>query len=154
MTDYLLKQPQRDDIGQIIQWIKTKEELFSWGGPNMRWPIELDSFCDDIKLNELQSYSLFEQGLLVGFGQFYQRLNHAHLGRIIVNPDYRGKGYGKVLIEKLCQASKQQLQLNSNSLFVLNDNTAAKSLYAKLGFRKKAYPEPIPIPNCVFMIKN
>lgn len=57
----------------------------------------------------------------------------ARIEDVVVRNDMRGKGYGKLLLQKLVERAKERdakvIQLTSNS-----SRTAANALYQKLGF--------------------
>ncbi len=135
-------------------WCNSKKEIEQWAGPNFRFPHSSQTFIEDIKLDVLPSYVLInENEQIVAFGQFYERLRHCHLGRLIVNPIFRKQGAAKVLIEELSILGKETLNLRYLSLFVLSDNKHALTLYKNLGFVEKDYPEEIPLENCLYLTK-
>lgn len=54
---------------------------------------------------------------------------------IIVKKEYRGNGYGKEIVETILnEASKQEIE--KSYLCVVDNNTLAKNLYEKLGFKE------------------
>ena len=87
---------------------------------------DLNSFKSDLKLDSLKSFSLVSvEGNLLAFGQYYLRLDKCHLGRLIVNPNFRGQGIASHLIQKLGVLGKTELKTDSCSLFVLGHNKSA-----------------------------
>jgi ribosomal protein S18 acetylase RimI-like enzyme len=89
---------------------------------------------------------------LLGFGQYYVRLNHCHLCRLIVAPSQRGRGLARILIEEIARAGRRASKLKSSSLFVYKDNLAAIKAYEKFGFRVADYPSDDVIENCFYMV--
>lgn len=143
------------DIKTLRSWFKHKADIDKWAGPNFRFPHSIKSFGEDVNFKQLASYCLRNKNMdMVAFGQFYQRLNHCHLGRLVVNPRFRGQGIATRLISELSQIGLRSLGLTSLSLFVLADNQAALKLYKKLGFIEKTYPEQLPIDNCLYLVKK
>ena len=72
---------------------------------------------------------------VVGYAQFWPRdEQRVHLGRIIVSPAARGKGYGRLLCEQLMQLAITETGLPVLSLRVYRDNPGALHLYQQLGF--------------------
>ena len=57
-----------------MKWFSCEREIRQWAGPEFRYPL------------------LNRQGLLIGFGQYYLRLERCHLSRLVINPDSRGQG--------------------------------------------------------------
>jgi len=140
-----------EHIDELMKWFSSKDDVMIWGGPGIRFPLEKASFCEDIKYSTLLSYSLVDNEKLLGFGQIYSRLNRCHLGRLIINPTYRSQGLGRKLIQDLCKEGTAQLKLTTYSLFVLEHNKVAKSLYQSMGFSQSQYPKEIPLKSCQYM---
>lgn len=71
-----------------MSWFSTEEELSIWSGPGFRYPFDLSSFKEDLKLDSLKSFSFVShERKLLAFGQYYPRLGKCHLGRLVVNPN-------------------------------------------------------------------
>lgn len=142
-------------LESLRTWCGNKKEIEQWAGPNLRFPSTLQTFIEDIKFYQLPSYGLInQQNELVAFGQFYERLSHCHLGRLIVNPRFRRQGIAKKLVIELSIMARETLKLPALSLFVYQDNIAALTLYKNLGFIEKEYPEEIPLKNCLYLTKT
>ena len=149
-----LTQPSDANFIEIMSWFSTEEELSIWSGPGFRYPFDLSSFKNDLKLDSLKSFSLVSvEGNLLAFGQYYLRLDKCHLGRLIVNPNFRGQGIASHLIQKLGVLGKTELKTDSCSLFVLGHNKSAIQAYTKLGFSMADYPDEIPLEDCLYMVK-
>ena len=150
-----LTQPSDENFIELMSWFSSKEELSLWSGPNFRYPFNLNTFKSDLNLDTFKSFSLIsEQGDLLAFGQYYQRLGKCHLGRLVVNPHFRGKGIASQLISKLTTLGKSDLNTDSCSLFVLKHNKSAIQAYTKLGFLLADYPETMPLENCLYMVRQ
>lgn len=146
--------PTENHLLEMMTWFTTEQLLTDWAGPNFRFPFDQMTFCEDLKLKELNSYALVSPNYeLLGFGQFYERMRKCHLGRLVVNPSCRGQGYASNLITSLCDLGMRELQLNQCSLFVLAHNESAMKAYKKFGFCEAIYPEPIGLDNCIYMVK-
>lgn len=130
-------------IAELMGWFTSAAECRQWGGPPFRYPFDAQSFADDSQWQKLPSFVLLDQGgALQAFGQYYNRLDHCHLSRLVVAPQTRRGGVGRQLIQLLVARGCDALQLTQASLFVLQNNAAARALYEKLGFRLTDYPEP------------
>ncbi len=140
---------------QIMPWFITESELYQWGGPHFRYPFTDETFHIDSKLVELDSYVIVNpNNMVVAFGQFYERLSCCHLGRLVVAPESRGQGHGQSLINKLIKLGSKRLGSKKASLFVLEDNIKALSIYQLMGFEICTYPEKMDIENCLYMQKK
>ena len=149
-----LTQPSDANFIELMSWFSTEEELSIWSGPGFRYPFDLNSFKTDLKLDSLKSFSFVSsEGKLLAFGQYYLRLDKCHLGRLVVNPNFRGQGVASCLIQELSVLGKSDLKTDSCSLFVLGHNKSAIQAYTKLGFSMADYPDEIPLENCLYMVK-
>ena len=146
-----LTPPEPAHIEELRNWFPSSAALLAWGGPNMTFPNTPDSFTRELHLNALSSFALLDGDMLAGFGQYYERLGHCHLGRLAINPTQRNLGLGQILINSLRQRGEAQLGLEKSSLFVLQDNHQAIRAYRNAGFTKADYPEPMPLENCLYM---
>ena len=150
-----LATPGPEHIEELSSWFANQEELYRWAGPGIEYPITRAGFAQQLGLHELASYSLLtRQNQLAGFGQFYNRQDRCHLGRLAISPHFRGQGMVLDLVELLSAKGKQRLGLESCSLFVLCDNTAAISAYLRAGFQQSEYPEEIELPDCIYMVRE
>lgn len=140
-------------IAELLTWFKTPQEIYTWGAITRL--MSVDEFTQHLRASHLNSYSLVDdEPDLHAFGQYYLRLNRLHLGRLVVNPEHRGKGLAKILITKLIDKAFEQQGAKEASLFVFRDNLAAYHCYQSLGFVEQEYPGGIPgnMQNCAYMI--
>jgi ribosomal protein S18 acetylase RimI-like enzyme len=152
MNHFKLISCTKNHIETLSTWCKSQHEIEQWAGPNVRFPYSSQTFLEDIKYLERPSYGLINHNNeLVAFGQFYERLSHCHLGRLIVNPTFRKQGVSKILVKELSKVGKKTLGLPSISLFVYANNAVALTLYKSLGFIEKNYPEKLPLENCLYL---
>lgn len=146
-----------DHARTLLTWFDNLHDMTYWGGPGMVFPISCENFISLIRLHDLASFSLIdEDGSLHAFGQFYQRVGKNHFGRLVVSPDSRGLGVGKVLVNGLIDKAKTQQGMADSSLFVMADNTPAIALYQALGFCQTDYPESLTgiLSECLYMVRE
>lgn len=138
----------------LMSWIGDRQQCQLWGGPTFRYPFTAQTFAEDSRWRELPSFVLTGADKHpLAFGQYYNRLDRCHLGRLIVAPDQRGRGRGRTLVTQLARRGCAELGVSVCSLFVLKDNASARSLYRKLGFRFVDYPEKYDwLDLCDYMI--
>ena len=138
----------------LMAWFDSEASLRAWGGPNMRYPMVLAHFLEDIRITTLTSYHLLDSaGELVAFGQYYLREGRCHLGRLAVSPQHRRQGHAQQLIAQLVERGCAELQTSEVSLFVMADNLPAVNCYLGLGFVEASYPSgDIGIDNCLYLV--
>lgn len=159
MKEIQLSIASAEHIPSMMAWFDSLEKLSVWSGPGFRHPFDRESFVEDLKLDELDSYVLLdtnmaEQNQIMAFGQFYNRLNRCHLSRLVVAPAFRGRGIVGTLINELSTLGRYKLSVKSDSLFVLPENSIAVRAYAALGFKTIDYPQLNPLEGCLYMIRN
>lgn len=112
---------QPEHIKQLQHWFRSRQEMFVWGGPGMRYPTNHIYFIRDIGWLKLASIALIaehevlitsEQQSLFGFAQIYARLNRYHFGRVAISPGARGQGLGYQFLHKLMQGIIQSAGQN------------------------------------------
>ena len=139
---------------EMMSWFADQEQLDQWAGPNFRYPFDLESFTEDLRLQALDSLCLIDnKSRLVAFGQVYERVGRCHLGRLVVSPRFRGQGAVAVLMNELIRVGTAKFATSECSLFVLEDNKGAIRAYEKAGFKTTEYPEPMPLENTRYMVK-
>ena len=134
-----------NDANTIIKWIRSEKELRLWSADRYgSYPIS----SDDINNNYDQCISnknffpmtLVDNGKIVGHIILrYPDENKKYvirLGFIIVDPSLRGKGYGKLLINKAIEFAKQTLNAKEINLGVISINENAFQCYKSVGFRE------------------
>ena len=148
-------QPCTDqDLIGVLRWFKSEKAVHYWAGPGITFPLQIKRFKTDSKFDKSQSFVLKQDRTLLAFGQIYNRLDHCHLGRLVVSPSYRGQGIGRRLVEVLLEEGHRALGLSKSSLFVLSDNKPAMKLYQNLGFVEAEYPQTIPLENCLYLTRS
>jgi len=148
-----LESPNDHHINELMTWFPDEAQLNKWSGPGFRYPFDSCSFKQDLKVDSLASFSLLSTcNEFLAFGQYYLRLDKCHLGRLVVNPAFRGQGVAQHLVHLLRNRGQAELGTTQCSLFVLADNVNAIKAYSKLGFSIAEYPDEIGLDNCLYMV--
>ena len=97
-----------------------------------------ETFCKmlDKVMADTVYVSLYYEDKTVACGSAAIEHGYALIQNIIVNDNFRGKGYGEKLCRTLLKRA-QELGAKHAYLQVVQTNTAAKNLYTKLGFKKE-----------------
>lgn len=132
------------DLKCVGGWIQNRRDAELWAGWRVGFPLDFTSLGAAIDFAEDNAFSLLSDQQLVAFGQLLRKPSkRGHLGRIIVNPDLSGKGYGEKLVRALLDRARQA-GMDKVSLQVDVSNPAAVALYVKLGFRDMPRPPDEP----------
>ncbi|QBG91873.1 GNAT family N-acetyltransferase [Xanthomonas oryzae] len=124
------------DYATIATWIPDADACARWAGPQLRFPFAPDQLHALLAVGGESSYCMTEGTRSpLGFGQFWPRGENAvHLGRIVVSPHERGKGYGITLCDLLLRQAWASTAAERATLRVYRDNIAALAIYSRLGF--------------------
>ncbi len=144
------------DIDALMRWFTDEASTANWGGPQFRYPFTRKSFHEDCHWHDMATFVLRDAtGLMVGFGQLYERSSRIHLARIGVSPEHRGRGIGRVLVKALLDEGPRIFELPEYSLFVRKDNPVACKLYSGMGFIRSDFPEGAPMQDiCYYMTRQ
>ena len=134
-----------DDANTIIKWINSEKDLRFWSADRYgSYPISPDDINENynqcISNKNFFPMTLVDNGKIVGHIILrYPDENQKYvirLGFIIVDPSLRGKGYGKLLINKAIEFAKQSLNAKEINLGVISTNETALQCYKSVGFRE------------------
>ena len=90
------------DLKAIASWIGSQRECELWAGPDISFPLEPHVLATQIGMPDALNVVLEDGHGLAAFGQALARSpGRAHLARVIVRPDARGRGIGKILVQAL-----------------------------------------------------
>lgn len=131
-----IREASLEDLDRIYEIEKT-----SFTNPWSRRNLELD-IC-----NKLLTYYevILIRGILIGYMGAYVFEDEAHISNVAIDLDFRGSGYGTLLLEHYLESMKAR-GVSNFTLEVRDDNVAALKLYASQGFvaegvRKKYYAD-------------
>lgn len=82
-------------------------------------------------------FILEEQGKIIGYSSFRTIAGEGEIQRIAIDPDFRGRGLGKKLMDAMAAFARKQ-RVTEVSLEVRSGNAAALNLYKCCGFREEA----------------
>lgn len=140
-ADAELRPTTLQDARLVAGWVNCAEELLVFAGPKLTFPLDpralLDTAADGWQLR-----SLCVDGELVATGSFILRDEAIHLGRLLVDPQRRGQGLGRVLVTELLAHARlhspEPARCLRATLNVFANNLPARRLYESLGFRVAA----------------
>lgn len=128
MAEITVRPMRKGDIDRVYE-IEVK---------SFRTPWSKHSLQGELK-NDVAHYMLLEEdGLVVAYGGMWVLFDESHMTNIAVHPDFRGKGYGRMLFVAM-MAEAEKLGATRMTLEVRETNTVAQSLYYSLDFQKEGY---------------
>ena len=97
-----------------------------------QWPS--DAFYNELHNNRSAHYFVSRlDGKVIAYGGIWAVLEDSHITTIAVDPDYRGKRYGELLLVRMIDEAIER-GAAWMTLEVRESNTAAQQLYRKYGF--------------------
>lgn len=96
-------------------------------------PWSRQSFADEIENKIAVYYIMREDGEMIGYCGMWEVSGEGHITNIAVHPNYRRRGYGAVLVDKLIETAVRK-NLSLLTLEVRKSNLAARRLYERHGF--------------------
>lgn len=130
---------RQSDLSRVLGWLSGEEACRMWAGPNLRVPATPETAWADIEATPENAYVLVDAASeVVAFGQVLPKGDHtAHLARLIVDPEARGRGIGRALCETLIDIGSGTHAATYFTLNVYASNRPAVRLYQRLGFSVK-----------------
>jgi ribosomal protein S18 acetylase RimI-like enzyme len=126
----------------IVEWVHSAEELAVVAGPTLQWPLTVDQLMGPIGGVERYAAVLLDAGRPVAFGTLRRYQDSVRLGWILVDPQRRGAGWGRRLMEQLIREAGRRHGPRRLTLGVYTHNLPALELYRSLGFSEQP---PVPI---------
>lgn len=124
------------DAAIALSWTPEADALRCWAGPNTRHPATPGSLWEDINNSDATTFALESPSDgLAAFGQVrFREQTYGHLARLIVSPQLRGRGLGRLLCLTLMREAVRLHPIKAFSLYVFPDNLKAIGLYRSLGY--------------------
>ena len=138
------------DARYVVSWWDgvDEESFIKWSCGKFAYPLTMEQmeahfrhWCLDEENGWLMT-ALDEKGVPVG--HFIMRLadyevESIRFGFIVVDPNARGKGYGKEMIRLALKYAFEVLGMKCATLGVFENNPSAKACYEAVGFTAKEY---------------
>lgn len=140
----ILRAYTREDSPVIAGWVRTEEELYRWSADRYGFFPLLPYSIDENYVPQLQTGRFIaltgvdEEGTPVGHLIIrYPKENDdssVRFGFVIVDPEIRGKGYGRELLRLAIDYVRNNLTATRIDLGVFVNNPKAKRCYESVGF--------------------
>ncbi|MDO4773203.1 MAG: GNAT family N-acetyltransferase [Bacillota bacterium] len=121
---------------EILTWCKDELTFYKWtAGTLGNYPLSKENFS---KVRELFPSLIFDDSEPVGFFTLRQidlEKGEMRIGYILIDPEKRGRGYGKALLREGLRYAKEVFGAKKLSLGVFDNNDNARACYQAVGFR-------------------
>jgi len=130
-----------EDIPDLLKWLEKTDAkfLYQFAGPKYHYPLDKKQIVATLNTdNFLMLKVIFESNdEVIGHCQFMRidkEKSKASIGRILLNPEKRGQGFGFKLMNEMKNYAKHKLKIAQLYLRVFDFNSAAIECYRKAGF--------------------
>ncbi|WP_026688985.1 GNAT family N-acetyltransferase [Alteribacter aurantiacus] len=140
-----------EDFDTLIQHVNGTSPSFfmQWSGPTFTFPLSREQLLTYIEgannpesKNHIYKLTLLKTNNTVGHLAI-RNIDHFHggarLGKVLIFPEYRGKGYGKIAIRRAITIAFEELNIHRLALGVFSFNKLAFQLYKETGFHEEGY---------------
>lgn len=132
------------DAEYVLHWLTDERTVAFWKADRFSWPLtkeQLDAYNKDFTEDPYSAAFtvLDEEGDVIGHFSLRKinwKENRAHMGFLVVNPECRGKGYGRQMVHQALLYAFQVLGLKRVTLGVYECNEPARRCYEAEGFRR------------------
>lgn len=130
------------DAKYLIEWVKDERSFSMWCADKFEYPLTEHQLTDYKEMYEKDEYgwsftAINEVGIPVGHllmrNADYDNQS-IHLGFVIVDEKYRGKGIGKEMISLAIKYAYEILKVKTVTLAVFDNNPSALNCYKASGF--------------------
>ena len=140
----ILRDFKKEDAQLIAGWLHSEEELYKWSADRFnKYPLSENDINENYapQLETGRFYPLTavdENGDIIG--HFIIRYpsdddSSVRFGFVIVDPELRGKGYGKEMLKLGIAYAKEKLAASRIDLGVFENNESAMHCYESVGFK-------------------
>jgi RimJ/RimL family protein N-acetyltransferase len=140
-SDLRIRTLTRDDFATILTWFPDEAALVQWGGPDVRFPLDAEQLEGPLQESLLQPPARLIwvgelDGRVIAHASVALDWRHgvARLGRVCVNPAYRGRGLAVPFLSQIRDIVFGMAEFERLELNVYTRNHAAIRTYKRLGF--------------------
>lgn len=125
-----------DDLTTIAELPENKMALF-YMFPKATYPLSAEQLEEVIK-NRFESTVFILNKKIIGYANLYlyKDEKEPYIGNVILSQKYRGRGFGKEIVQTMIQKAKEKFKIDSIKIAVFTSNTNVYSMYRSLGFEE------------------
>ena len=131
-----LRPYKSEDTEKILSWSNDEKAFYKWSaGVLGEYPITKEQFGF---VNNLMAFTAIDDDEVVGFFTMRkpsESFDELRFGFVVVDPQKRGKGYGKGMLNLGVKYAKEIFGAKKVSLGVFENNESAYYCYKAVGFK-------------------
>jgi len=118
----------------VAGWVPEPADVIQFAGPSLTHPLTGEQLLAVAADSHRLPKVLLVDGEPAAFGALTFRPDDVRLGWVVTDPARRGRGLGRLLVTELVERARAARPQGHVTLGVYEHNTAARALYADLGF--------------------
>jgi RimJ/RimL family protein N-acetyltransferase len=140
------------DLPRVVGWVPDADALYLFTGPRLHWPLTESQLSDMESGDGFTAWMLVEDQTDDPVGHFDLTLQEetARVGRVILAPEIRGRGFAHDLVDSVIQQARR-LGASKLVLNVIAGNAPAIRAYRRADFVLMAES---PRPGTLTMIRD
>lgn len=147
---------EKEQIDFLLNEVRSPEILTQCAGTSFHFPLDSISICAHLSRPEIHAFLLVDDEHAIGYGDLLKDGDkEIRICRLLISSKRRGKGYGKMLVQHLCNKARSLYPTLPLRLFVIDENQAALHCYLNSNFKltgiKKVLPDSMPPVNILQM---
>lgn len=140
--EFRLRSYNENDADTILSWISDERDFYKWSaGVLGDYPISREQFGF---VNNLMAFTAVNDDELIGFFTMRrptENFDELRFGFIVVDPEKRGNGYGKGMLQLGIKYAQETIGAKKISLGVFENNESAYYCYKSVGFKDTVLDE-------------
>jgi ribosomal protein S18 acetylase RimI-like enzyme len=125
------------DYAVLPRWLPDRNAVLRWCGRAIPVGVAMAELQSQLDEPDTHQFLWADASALIGFGQFsITSPGTAHLGRVLVDPDFRGHGHGRALCTALIEAARVRGNARAMTVEVMRDHIKARNLCSSFGFQE------------------
>lgn len=140
--EFRLRSYNENDADTILSWISDERDFYKWSaGVLGDYPISREQFGF---VNNLMEFTAVNDDELIGFFTMRrptENFDELRFGFIVVDPEKRGNGYGKGMLQLGIKYAQEIIGAKKISLGVFENNESAYYCYKSVGFKDTVLDE-------------
>lgn len=142
----MLSDFSQEDVERLLGWIDSPAMLGHWAGPAFTYPLTRTQLLEHLRRCAERGDHMIYKALdpdgadVVGHAELAitsRQHGTASIGRVLIGPEYRGRGFGTRLMNALLETAFDRLDMHRVELGVFDVNAAALACYESVGFRRE-----------------
>lgn len=142
-----LRPLKQSDFKYMLEWMQDECTFSMWCANKFEYPLTEEQLASYKKRLDEEEFgwsftAIQDSGLPIGH-ILMRKADYVdqsiHFGFVIINPSYRGKGYGKEMMQLAVRFATDILQVKRITLGVFDNNPAAHHCYQSVGFADVCY---------------